>query len=81
MGLQALSDAVFEPAGVAFEVLYLDRSEGDEANTHQGGKGDGEEVVRLLYRPLVSTILPSSFHLRFRPLLPSQSACSSRRSK
>ena len=53
MGLQALSDAVFEPAGMSFEILYLDRSEGGEATRHEGGKaaGDSEGVVRLLYRP------------------------------
>lgn len=55
MGLQALSDAVFEPAGVAFEIIYLDRSEGGEATQHDWGKdGDvemGNGKVRLLYRP------------------------------
>ena len=41
---------IFEPAGIAFEVLYLDRSEGDEVTRHEGGKGT-EGTVRLLYRP------------------------------
>lgn len=35
---------------MAFEVLYLDRSEGGEVTRHEGGKGQ-EGTVRLLYRP------------------------------
>ena len=43
LGIQALSDAVFEPARIGFEILYLDRSEGDEVTKHEGGKLSGEE--------------------------------------
>ena len=55
LGLQALSAAVFEPAGIAYEILYLDRSSGGEVTQHNAGV-EGQAAkdvgkVRLLYRP------------------------------
>lgn len=55
VSLIALKDVLLSPAGIALEVLYLDRSEGEEVNTHRmdpvtsGGFTVG--TVRLLYRP------------------------------
>jgi ubiquitin thioesterase protein OTUB1 len=52
IGLQALSDGVIAPAGFAVEVLYLDRSAGDEVTPHEFiSGGDQERTIRLLYRP------------------------------
>lgn len=53
VGISALIDCVFLPANLAVEVIYLDRSAGDEVNVHQFGKMDDEKtpVLRLLYRP------------------------------
>lgn len=55
VGLVALKDALLSPAGMSLEVLYLDRSEGNEVTMHRfdpvnpGGYTIGS--VRLLYRP------------------------------
>ena len=55
VGLSALKDVFLSPAGITLEVLYLDRSEGDEVNMHRfspvnhGGYDIG--TIRLLYRP------------------------------
>ena len=64
LGLQCLATSVINEAGIAIEVLYLDRSEGEEVNTHQfpvlDGQGkvvEGAPTIRLLYRPYVSKIL------------------------
>lgn len=61
IGLMALSECLIQPAGFAVEVIYLDRSEGDEVNIHRfDNSGDGlvtpadAPVLRLLYRPCVS---------------------------
>lgn len=58
LGLQCLATSVINEAGIAIEVLYLDRSEGKEVNTHRFPvlDGDGKVVeeaptIRLLYRP------------------------------
>lgn len=58
LGLQCLATSVINEAGIAIEVLYLDRSEGEEVNTHKfpvlNGEGhvvDGAPTIRLLYRP------------------------------
>lgn len=58
IGLMALIDCLILPAGFAVEVHYLDRSEGDEVNTHRFEKREGDgatppdaPVVRILYRP------------------------------
>ncbi len=63
LGLQCLATSVINEAGIAIEVLYLDRSEGEEVNTHRfpvlDGEGkvvDGAPTIRLLYRPYVMTV-------------------------
>lgn len=63
----ALIDCLIKPAGFAVEVHYLDRSVGDEVNTHRFEKNESEgvtppdaPVVRILYRPYVS---PSSAYM------------------
>ena len=59
LGLQCLATSVINEAGIAIDVLYLDRSEGNEVNSHQWHVCDGEGIVegtptiRLLYRPYV----------------------------
>lgn len=60
IGLMALIDCLILPAGFAVEVHYLDRSAGDEVNTHRFAKPEGDNatrpdapVVRILYRPYV----------------------------
>ena len=56
VSLSALKDVLLSPAGIALEVLYLDRTEGGEVNMHRfdpvnprGGAAIG--TIRLLYRP------------------------------
>lgn len=52
IGLQALTTGVIAPAGLAVEVLYLDRSAGDEVTPHEFVPGgDRKPTIRLLYRP------------------------------
>ncbi|KAI9791331.1 MAG: hypothetical protein M1833_001556 [Piccolia ochrophora] len=59
IGMNALIDALVKPAGLAVEILYLDRSAGDEVNSHrfEALASDGAAVysdaptMRLLYRP------------------------------
>lgn len=57
LGIQALFDAVIKPAGIAMEVLYLDRSAGEEVNTISWSVDDHSghylsiPTIRLLYRP------------------------------
>lgn len=50
--LQALTTGIIAKAGIALEVLYLDRSQGGEVTPHQFVP-DAETwpTVRLLYRP------------------------------
>jgi ubiquitin thioesterase protein OTUB1 len=62
VGLMALIDCLILPAGMAVEIIYLDRSAGDEVNVHRFEKLEGDgiltppdaPVLRLLYRPYVS---------------------------
>ncbi|KAL2868441.1 OTU family ubiquitin thioesterase [Aspergillus lucknowensis] len=52
VGLQGLVDGVIDGSGIAVEILYLDRSEGDAVTSHvlsQTRPGIG--AIRLLYRP------------------------------
>lgn len=55
VGLSALKDVLLGPAAISLEVMYLDRSEGDQVTMHRfdpvtnGGYTIG--TVRLLYRP------------------------------
>lgn len=56
LGMQACIDAILKPAGIAVDVLYLDRSEGEEVNTinwepEAPGEGGINPRLRLLYRP------------------------------
>ena len=59
LGIQALFDAVIRPAGINIEVLYLDRSPGEEVNTIRFPDLDDPvrshylniPTIRLLYRP------------------------------
>lgn len=59
LGMQACIDAILKPAGIAVDVLYLDRSEGEEVNTISwepdvpNGRGGVAPRLRLLYRPWV----------------------------
>jgi ubiquitin thioesterase protein OTUB1 len=51
-GLQVLTDGIIAPAGMAVEVLYLDRSEGDEVTPHMFVPDAANlPTIRLLYRP------------------------------
>lgn len=61
VGLQALATAIINEAGIAIEVLYLDRSVGMEVTPHRlpvldadGHERKGVPTIRLLYRPLIS---------------------------
>ncbi|MCJ1459299.1 hypothetical protein MMC28_009676 [Mycoblastus sanguinarius] len=57
LGLQALATAIVNKAGIAIDVLYLDRSEGEEVTPHQWPVFDADNnvldapTIRLLYRP------------------------------
>lgn len=52
IGMQALTDAVIAPAYIGLEVLYLDRSTGDEATPHQFVPDSQQwPTIRLIYRP------------------------------
>lgn len=52
VGLQALTDAIISPSGFALEVLYLDRSYGEEVTPHSFSENmQGAPAIRLLYRP------------------------------
>ncbi|KAF2192580.1 cysteine proteinase [Zopfia rhizophila CBS 207.26] len=58
LGIVALADSIIKPAGFALEVLYLDRSAGEEINTYRydptGPDGlvlQNPPTMRLLYRP------------------------------
>jgi ubiquitin thioesterase protein OTUB1 len=57
--MAALAEAVVKPAGLGLEVLYLDRSPGEEINNtfriepqgHDGFPLANAPTMRLLYRP------------------------------
>lgn len=59
LGMNALIDALIKPAGFAVDIVYLDRSVGQEANTirFELTTADGLPIfsdaptIRLLYRP------------------------------
>jgi ubiquitin thioesterase protein OTUB1 len=52
IGLQALTDGVIAPGGVAITVLYLDRSEGDQVTPHEFAPTlSSSPTIHLLYRP------------------------------
>lgn len=58
VGMSALVDVLVKPAGIAVEILYLDRTPGDKVNTYRFDPVDenGKRLAdpptsRLLYRP------------------------------
>lgn len=56
LGMHACIDAILKPAGIAVDVMYLDRSEGEEVNTINWEPEISDEggiipKLRLLYRP------------------------------
>ncbi|KAI9670718.1 MAG: hypothetical protein M1817_003828 [Caeruleum heppii] len=59
IGMNALIDILLKPAGIAVEILYLDRSPGAEVNSHRFEAVDSVGLplnmdaltIRLLYRP------------------------------
>jgi len=55
VSLSALKDVLLSPAGISLEILYLDRSEGDEVTLHRFDPVNYNGVrigsIRLLYRP------------------------------
>jgi ubiquitin thioesterase protein OTUB1 len=58
LGMSALVDVLVKPAGFAVEILVLDRTPSDEANTFQFSPVDQNSTplrdpptIRLLYRP------------------------------
>ncbi|MBE7181867.1 MAG: hypothetical protein INR71_11795, partial [Terriglobus roseus] len=58
LGLNALYDVLLKPAGIALEVLYLDRSPGTDVYPHRfdpidaaGASIANAPTIRLLYRP------------------------------
>ena len=56
VGMSALVDVLVKPAGIAVEILYLDRTAGNEANTYRiapehNGAPANYPTFRLLYRP------------------------------
>ncbi|KAL9640183.1 MAG: hypothetical protein Q9204_000811 [Flavoplaca sp. TL-2023a] len=59
LGLQACIDAIIKPAGIAVQVLYLDRSPGEQVNqidwpaepSTVNAPYQGTSNIRLLYRP------------------------------
>lgn len=78
IGLQALTDAVISAAGFALEVLYLDRSMGEEVTPHQFVEHREEKpTIRLLYRPGHYDIIykddqPVQVYLQNQQLIPQQ---------
>ncbi|KAM5496507.1 putative ubiquitinyl hydrolase 1 [Microsporum canis] len=62
IGLQALVDGVIEASGFDVQILYLDRSQGDEVNAHQltSQRNGSLGTIKLLYRPGHYDLLYSS---------------------
>ena len=58
VGITAIFDLLLKPIGFGLEVLYLDRSPGNEVNTYELKSIESDEskllnvpIIRLLYRP------------------------------
>jgi len=58
VGLKAVTDAIVNPAGIAVDCLYLDRSPGNETTPYffpvydnKGAEVKTAPTMRLLYRP------------------------------
>jgi len=62
IAVAALSEALVKPAGIGLEILYLDRSAGDEVNATPFSQPVNHNgiipMIRLLYRPYAT--FPSS---------------------
>ncbi|KAF3482363.1 uncharacterized protein GIQ15_05122 [Arthroderma uncinatum] len=60
IGLQALVDGVIEASGFAVQILYLDRSQGDQVTEHQLTSQVNAPLgtIKLLYRPSPSSTGP-----------------------
>ena len=77
LGLSLLIDVLLRPIGIPVEIVYLDRSEGSQANSHifqsEGPNGlptnPGGPMIHLLYRPSHYDIL---YRERTRPAVPDQ---------
>jgi len=53
-GINAITDILLKPSGIALDVIYLDLSQGDEVTTHQFAAGtNAATTIHLLYRPYV----------------------------
>lgn len=78
IGLQALTDAVISQAGFGLEVLYLDRSSGDEVTPHSFTQSmEALPVIRLLYRPghydiIYKGVEPIRVYLQSQQAVPQQ---------
>lgn len=53
IGLQGLVDGVIKDSGIAMEILYLDRSQGEEVTSHFliPPETPNSPTMHLLYRP------------------------------
>jgi ubiquitin thioesterase protein OTUB1 len=57
LGMQLVIDVLMKPIGIAVEIVYLDRSEGSQVNSHMfqaedaNGNPTNGPIVHLLYRP------------------------------
>ncbi|PQE05939.1 Peptidase C65 Otubain protein [Rutstroemia sp. NJR-2017a BBW] len=53
LGMTLLIDVLLKPIGFAVEIVYLDRSEGTQVNSHiiQAMDAKGGPMIHLLYRP------------------------------
>jgi len=53
LGMTLLIDVLLKPIGFSVEIVYLDRSEGSQANSHifQSEDVHGGPMIHLLYRP------------------------------
>ena len=59
LGMTLLIDALVKPVGIAVEIVYLDRSEGTEVNTHIFQQTDQNGVPLNLAGPMI--------HILYRP--------------
>jgi len=60
VGINAIAEILLKPAGLSLEIIYLDRSEGEEANVHHYGPMTAAlATIRLLYRPYAFYVLPA----------------------
>ncbi|KAF2202231.1 cysteine proteinase [Delitschia confertaspora ATCC 74209] len=80
IGIAALSEALLKPIGFALDVLYLDRSPGEEINVIHFGATENDALslpyprptLRLLYRPGHYDILYKAEDIEVQQPIPSQ---------